>query len=106
MNLRRSNKIIAVIGTDKKKRAELFCDVIVAAGMARIRSDAVKIASKSVSDIDLDGAFIVLVSNFSFSESDYITGKLIRMALMGIPVIVGVSRIPNALLQFCEVIDR
>lgn len=106
MNLRRTNKIITVVGTDKKRRLDIFLDAIIAAGLARIRSDAGKIAFKSVSDIDLDGAFVILLSNFSFTESDYVSQKLVRLALMGVPVIVGVSKIPNQYLQFCEVIDH
>jgi len=97
---------VAVIGTDRKRRLDLFLDTITAAGLARIRSDAAKIAYKSVSDIDLDGAFVVLASNFSFTDSDYVSQKLVRLAMMGVPVIVGVSKIPNQYLQFCEVIDR
>lgn len=104
MTITRKNKIIVAVALTKDARDSLLERVLSDAGFARIPSDARKLISRSIQDVDLDGCFFVAAADYRFGYSDLINQRLIRMAMQGIPVFISAKIIPNHYLQFCEVI--
>lgn len=103
-NIARKYKIMTAIAASKQQRIELLCRMMVDAGFARIPSDAKKIISGRISDVDLERCFFIAVSDYKFNESHLTTQRLIRLALNGVPVFIAAKDVPNVYLPFCEII--
>lgn len=103
MRVERKNKIIVAVAADKQTRDKLLQSLLVAAGFAKITSDAKKIISVSINDIDIDSALFIAAYDINFAKSDMLTQRLIRLALMGVPVLVSAKKIPNQVLPFCDI---
>lgn len=104
MRLQRKNKVMVALTADKDARDRLLQEMLVDAGFCKITSDARKIISKSIYDIDVDTAFFVAAADFRFNENHVVSQRLIRMALVGIPVFISTKHVPNQYQPFCEII--
>ena len=95
-------KIIAVVEPDQAARRKLIQRTLVDLKLAAIPSEADRLISRSVYDIDLNNAYVVCADNFSFSDSPATLDRLIRLAAHGLAVVVGVKRIPARYEFICD----
>lgn len=103
--IQRNYLINVVVSQDKDIAIKMLSKCLVAAGFTAIASDAKKIISKSIYDVELDGCFFVAVSRCDLGKCPVIiVHKLMRMALSGIPVFITSRNVPVWACPFCNVI--
>lgn len=75
---------------------EKMAQLILEAGLAVIRSDALKLIKGFPEDVlPVENKYAVFVSNYDFTMNMKLTHKLMRMANDGILVILGTKKAPK-----------
>lgn len=93
---------MVVISPDHNVREQMLRHLIVRIGFAAIPSDAKKIISQDIYSIDLNTAYFVFCTKYSFRVSTLTTQRLYEMAARGIAVAVGVSKLPREVEFICQ----
>lgn len=99
----KSNKIYVVEAVDDDLRQRALARLAVEHGFARIPSDAIKIISSSMDDIDLRTAYFVLANHYNFRGAVTTNQRLYELAARGLFVAVGVKKLPREYEFLCEV---
>lgn len=100
--LKKGNKIYVVVSPDPDIRMHMLSRLAVRLGFARIPSDAEKIISYGIADVDLATAYFVFCRDYSFRGAVITNQRLYEMAARGICVAVGVRRIPREYQFICQ----
>ena len=87
------NKSIVALCPDSNIRERMERKLAIQTGFAKTEQDARKLIRTNATDYDLASSYFIIANNYSMRRSPETTQKLYRMALSGIAVIVGVSRI-------------
>lgn len=72
--------------------------------LATIPSDAMKLIKSDIYSFDLMNDYIILCDTVDFTDNPRIAPTLLRRALMGAPIAVGVKRITKNLDVFCRIL--
>lgn len=92
--MKKNRKIITAVARDPKTRKRLMADLLVRMELAATRGSASWLIRPSVFDYELQDSFVVAADNFNFRQSPYTTQRLYELAVAGMPVLVGCTRIP------------
>ena len=104
--IKKSNKIYVVLSSDQQEREVLLSKLACRLGFAAIPSDARKIIRKDIYSIDLQSAYFVLCSNYSFRGATNTNQKLFEMAARGICIAVACKALPSEYEFLTEVVYR
>lgn len=91
----KQHKIIAIVSKDDKVRRSLLKKMIAAKGFATSLSDAEKLIRPSVYDYDFTEAYFIIADNVRFHSNTILIQTLYRLAVSGLAVIIGTTRIPS-----------
>lgn len=100
--IRKENKIYVAVSQDPSERVRMLAKLAVETGFARIASDAVKIITPSVHDLNLSTAYFVLASSYNFRGAVVTNQRLYELAARGIFVAVGVRSLPREYEFICR----
>lgn len=100
--LKKENKIYVCISPDPDIRMKMLSRLAVRIGFARIPSDAEKIVSLGIGDIDLSRAYFVFCRDYSFRGAVLTNQRLYEMAARGICVAVGARYVPREYQFICQ----
>ena len=101
--LKKEHKILVVVSPEPAERKRLLSRLAVRLGFALIPSDAAKIISNDIYDIDLATAYFVFCSSYNFRGAVLTNQRLYEMAAQGLCVAVGVRSIPREYEFICKV---
>ncbi len=94
-------KIQVVVSPDPAERRRMLTQLAVRAGFARIPSDAAKLLSSDIYDIDLQTAYFVMCPDYNFRGATLTNQRLYELAVRGLFVAVGVKIIPREYEFLC-----
>ena len=97
-----SNKIKVVLCADDATRLNGVARLAVRCGFARTLSDAKKIVSPGIPELQ-GPCYFVLSSSYNFRSSPYTNQRLFEMAARGMAVIVGCRSLPREYEFLCDV---
>ncbi len=96
--------VFCCVSPDLNVRRRMIANLAVRMKLATIMSDAMKLISDDIYSFDLMADYIILCDTVDFAENTKIAPTLLRRALMGAPVVVGVKKITKNLDSFCRFI--
>lgn len=98
----KEHKILVAVAPTIEEQERLMARLAVRFGLARIPSDAMKIISHDVYDIDLSTAYFVMASGYNFRGATITNQRLYELAARGLLVLVGAKRIPREYEFICR----
>ena len=100
--LKRASKVIAVVCADDKQRKAIVRKIVVDLGFAITPGDAGKIVRASPHDFDMSNDYFIFADYYNFRKSPMTSARLCKLALTGMAVVVGCTRLPEEYEPFCE----
>lgn len=98
----KEHKILVAVAPTIEEQERLMARLAVRFGLARIPSDAMKLISHDVYDIDLSTAYFVMASGYNFRGATITNQRLYELAARGLLVLVGAKRIPREYEFICR----
>lgn len=102
MILKKENKIFVAVSPDPEERLRMLSRLAVRLGFARTPSDAEKIISAGIGDVDLPSSYFVICRDYSFRGAVITNQKLYEMAARGLMVAVGARYVPREYQFICQ----
>jgi hypothetical protein len=101
--MKKNNKIIVAVSSDRNQRVAMLQRIAVDLGFAKIPGDAGKIIRQSPYDFDLANCYFVLAETYNLRESPMTTQRLYELAATGIAIVIGTKKIPPEMEFLCEI---
>lgn len=100
--IKKENKLMLAVSADPDERSALVRRLAIECGFALTPSDAAKIITQNIYDIDISKAFFIIADNYNFRGGVITTQRLYELAARGICVILGVRSIPREYQFICS----
>ncbi len=100
----REKTVFCCVSPDLATRRKMIARLAVKMKLATIPSDAMKLIQGNIYSMDLMNDYIILCDTVDVTESSWVARTLLRRALMGAPVVIGVKRVTKNLDVFCSIL--
>lgn len=98
----KQNKLIVAVHPDPAIREKILKRLIAERRFALTASDAGKLISPSLADINLQEAYFVIADNVNLRDSPITRQRLYEMAARGMAVIIGTRKLQAEFEFICE----